>query len=530
MRKQIIFLLVCVGVLVVLTAGFYSAAKSNHPGQPTTTVVQASAGNVVFSIPIGGEGIRYANTDAEESEPWGPSALRLGPDGSFVVVDSVGNRILRFDRQGNRLQTIPVSEAVGITDVVLDEHNIFVLDESAMTPTVFRMSRTGEVVGRETLSPAVRKEGLSGITKGETGEVLMELQGGVATRKLTGGESFDGALRGNRFSVNVSNRPQAQYLSRARISLPGGVATIDVDNLLGGVDIISVDNSGNVYVLIEEVTSTPEINVDQTIRRLRPDGTVTGVARVPMNSFTAVRHNVAVSPEGYVYALVTKRDRVDVVRLEFSTQLPRVLSTAPSRLAAFDSPNAAQCTRTREDMVATAETYLNNSVDLSLNNLNGQCGGRTKPRYLGATAGQYKSVAYDWGGWETVTKYNEHMAQGKVAGDINSEAVESCSHGVDCSGFVTVCWGITDQKYGTRTLPEISNLIDGADLRRGDILNFAGKHVVMFDKFARSSEGVRGVMAWESTTTDGADRVVYRWSSWRRLAGYVARRYKKVCD
>jgi hypothetical protein len=529
MRKQIIFLLVCVGVLVVVKAGIYSSAKSSGFSEPTSTVIQASPRNVVFSIPVGGEGISYANTDSEESEPWGPSSLRLGPDGSFVIVDAVGNRILRFDRQGNRLQTIPVSEAVGITDVAVDDQNIFVLDESAMTPTVLRLSRAGELIGRETLAPAVRREGLSGITKGETGELLMELQGGTATRKLTGGESYDRALRGNRFSVTLSNRPQTRYQSRASISLPRGVATIDVDNLLGGLDVISVDNAGNVYVLVEEVTTTPEINVDQTIRRLRPDGTVTGVARVPMNSYTAVRHNVVVSPEGEVFALVTKRDRADVVRIEFSTQqLPRVLTAAPSRLAAFDAP--AQCTRTREQMAETAETFINNSVNLSLTNLNGQCGGRTKPRYLGSTAGAYKSVAYDWGGWETVAKYNEQMAQGKVAGDINSEAVESCSHGIDCSGFVTVCWGITEQKYGTRTLPEISDLIDGADLRRGDILNFAGKHVVMFDKFARSSEGVRGVMAWESTTTDRADRVIYRWSSWRRLAGYVARRYRKVCN
>jgi hypothetical protein len=529
MRKQIIFLLVCVVAVMVLKAGIYSSAKSSRASQPTSTVIQAAPRNVVFSIPVGGDGISYANTDSEESEPWGPSSLRLGPDGSFVVVDAVGSRILRLDRQGNRLQTIAVNEAVGITDVAVDEQNFFVLDESAMTPTILRLNRAGTLVERKTLPAAALREGLSGITKAQTGEVLMELQGGTETRNLTGGEAPDRALRGNRFSVNVSNRPQTRYQSRASIFLPGGVATIDVDNLLGGVDVISVDNSGNVYVLVEEVTSTPEISVDQTIRRLRPDGTVTGVARVPMNSFTAVRHNVAVSPDGDVYALVPKRDRVDVVRLEFSAQLPRVLSATSSRLADFDGP-PQQCTRTRDEMAATAETFINNTVNLSLTNLNGACGGRTKPRYLGATAGEYKSVAYDWGGWETVTKYNERMAEGKVAGDINSEAVESCSHGVDCSGFVTVCWGITEQKYGTRTLPEISNLIDGADLRRGDILNFEGKHVVMFDKFARNADGVRGIMAWESTTTDRADRVIYRWSSWRRLAGYVARRYRKVCN
>ena len=381
MRKQLIFLLMCVGMLVVLNAGMYPSAKSNHHSQPTSTFIQTSPSNVVFSIPVGSEGISYANTDSEEVEPWGPSSLRLGSDGSFVIVDSVSNRILRFDRQGNRLQTIRVNEAVGITDVVVDDANIFVLDESAITPTIFRLSRAGELLGRETLAQAVRSEGLSGITKGETGEVLMELQGGTSTRRLTGGESFDRALRGNRFSVNISNRPRAQYGSRARISLPRGIATIDVDNTFGGVDVLSVDNSGNVYVLVEEVTTAPEINVDQTIRRFRPDGTLTGVVRVPMNSYTEVRHNVVVSPEGEVYALVTKRDRAEVIRLEFSPQLPAVLPSRVSRMASLEP--RLQCTRTRAQMVETAETFINNRV------IYGWSGWR---RLSGYIARRYKKV------------------------------------------------------------------------------------------------------------------------------------------
>jgi hypothetical protein len=528
MRKQIIFLLACFVALLVLIGGVYSSAKSNHANHPTSTFIQASPSTVVFSIPVGPEGISYANTDTEETEPWGPSALRLGPDGSFLVVDTVSNRILRFDRQGNRLQTIAVNDAVGVTDVVLDESTIHALDESAVTPTIFRLSREGELQGSETLAAAVLREGLSGITKALSGEVLVELHGGTSTRRLTGGEGFERALRGSRFSVNITNETQPQDRSRASISLPRGVAAIYVDNTLGGVDVVSVDNSGNVYVLVEEVTSAPEILVDQTIRRFRPDGTLTGVARVPMNSYTDVQHNVAVSPNGEVYALVTKRDRADILRLEFSTQLPPVLPNMSSRLLASGPP--LPCTRTREQMATTAETFINNRVNLSLTNLNGACSGRTKPRYLGSTAGEYKSVAYDWGGWDAVAVYNQHMANGRVAGDINSNAVESCSHGVDCSGFVTVCWGITDRKYGTSTLPSISDVIDGADLRRGDILNKAGSHVVMFDKFARNEQDVRGIMAWESTTTNSADRVVYRWSSWRRLQGYIPRRYKKVCE
>jgi hypothetical protein len=56
----------------------------------------------------------------------------------------------------------------------------------------------------------------------------------------------------------------------------------------------------------------------------------------------------------------------------------------------------------------------------------------------------------------------------------------------DCSGFVSMCWGLRDSMV-TSTLPQISHRIAKEDLRAGDILNntdVATGHVVLFDRWA----------------------------------------------
>jgi hypothetical protein len=124
-----------------------------------------------------------------------------------------------------------------------------------------------------------------------------------------------------------------------------------------------------------------------------------------------------------------------------------------------------------------------------------------------------------------VSGYNGYMHPGTYqSGDIDTAGVESCSRGVDCSGFVSRVWQLSS-KYSTSTLPNISwELPASSDLRRGDILNKAGSHVILFSDF-----GSNGIYGYESTTYNAYDRVVYMYSAWSRLSGYSPRRYNSVC-
>jgi len=64
---------------------------------------------------------------------------------------------------------------------------------------------------------------------------------------------------------------------------------------------------------------------------VRSAGELLGVARVPLaERYTYVQNGLAVGPDGCVYALLTHPERVEVVRLGFSTQLEPILPT-PAR-------------------------------------------------------------------------------------------------------------------------------------------------------------------------------------------------------
>jgi hypothetical protein len=161
---------------------------------------------------------------------------------------------------------------------------------------------------------------------------------------------------------------------------------------------------------------------------------------------------------------------------------------------------------------------------LNLANTDGACAGRGKPRYI-IGAGDYPSVSYDWGGWDTVSGFNGYMDPGTLqAGDIDTSSVESCSKGDDCSGFVSRVWQLS-VKYSTRGLPSISKKLKSTSaLRPGDVMNQANSHVVLFSSF-----GSNGIYDYESTKYNANDRVIYMFSSWDRLSGYTPLRYSNVC-
>lgn len=437
------------------------------------------------------------------------------------------------------LRTYRISEADGITDAVKTTNDVYVLDGAAPEPTVIRVRRNGREAERFTVEPELQR-GLSGLSVDEGGEAVLELFGGVT---LLGPDSQPVAARGTggrNYTVNIPDQGgETEAPSEGTVELDGRtVATIRVQNTLGGLSVLAATPEGDIYVLVEELTSTPEIVIDQTVRHYRADGTLVGIARVPVaERFTFVSHGVAVGPDRQVYALITRPRRADVIQLEFNVSLPEILPAPPEGLRP-PPISAAACRRRRGEVRVAADEYINNTTYLRAERLNGACRFRQRPTYLSRTAGRYKSIPYDWGGFDSVATYNNYMngRSGTYKAGDRKERFEprnstaSCSRGVDCSGFVSRCWGLT-AKEGTSSLPRISAEIPARALQTGDILNKAGKHVLIFDKRATNPRGgsEQGVYVWESTQTNNYDRVVYRWVSWSRLNGYVPRRYRYIC-
>lgn len=171
-------------------------------------------------------------------------------------------------------------------------------------------------------------------------------------------------------------------------------------------------------------------------------------------------------------------------------------------VAIFGSGPALAEPLKRSEAVAIARSYAEHSwVATEKNVLHGRDASKIEvhtPNQQGAesgdglwTPGKNLGVPYKWGGFDSLEKFDTGVRAGKAAGDLYSAekrqlggaAVSGQAVGVDCSGFISRCWKLSE-KHGTATLPDLcTKLASAAELRPGDILNTSDGHVILFAKW-----------------------------------------------
>ncbi len=486
---------------------------------------------VICALPVGKEGVHYAGENIPEMQAWGPAAFSVAPDGSFWVADTAGYRLLHYSQACALLDTLPLDQVVGAGDVKVTRSAIFVLDVAAQnpevaseTPTVFVLGLDGKQAARHELPLSWAP--VTGIAVDANGDLLVEREFGARLNRLEAKTELNGYThQGQLLSAHPGDMSKADA-NQGYIQV--GDLRIDVatTHSLGGLRFLGGAPDGSFYVMAEEVALNDAIQVDQTVRHYGAKGELLGVARVSLpDQYTYVDHGLAVGPDGAVYGLMTRPDRVEIQRLQFTDKLSPILHSGQSLRQSAPRANSPLACVSRDTIMNTAWGIRNNQKYLSSTNTDGACSGRGKPRYIGG-AGTWRSVAYDWGGFDSKALYNSYMSPNTYkAGDINTAGVESCSRGLDCSGFVSRAWQLTT-KYGTATLPNISwKLGSTGSLLRGDIMNKSGSHVILFESFVSG-----GMWGLESTTTNSYDRAVYITRTWSALNGYVPRRYNNVCQ
>lgn len=201
-------------------------------------------------------------------------------------------------------------------------------------------------------------------------------------------------------------------------------------------------------------------------------------------------------------------------RLTTAVAAVAALALAAASVAAGGSAHAVP----RDQMMQTAEAYAAHTWLMNAANLTASCApGYESVFNPGSTV---TGVAYKWGGFDSLAQYTTKLGQGHGAGSYPSDGVLSCVTGVDCSGYVSRCWG-TSQKYGTATIHQISHVIGMGDLLRGDAFNDAGYHIVLWDRYA----GDGAPLYYEANMP----KVVYNtWSTWGYLSGFTPIRFDNV--
>ena len=98
-----------------------------------------------------------------------------------------------------------------------------------------------------------------------------------------------------------------------------------------------------------------------------------------------------------------------------------------------------------------------------------------------------RGVPYKWGGWSTPEEFLAGIEGGSWAGhwpaDPSDPRTTSRAVGVDCSGFVSRCWGLA-YKHSTRSLGPLCLTIEWDALRPGDLLTSFDGHAILFESWA----------------------------------------------
>jgi len=98
----------------------------------------------------------------------------------------------------------------------------------------------------------------------------------------------------------------------------------------------------------------------------------------------------------------------------------------------------------------------------------------------------------------------------------------------DCSGFVSMAWGLAKPGHTTFTLPQVSKKISKADLKEGDILLYSAEHVVIFGGWADSAK-TKYIAYEESRPGVGTVKRTTPYPYWYNTAKFFPYRYNSVC-
>ena len=153
----------------------------------------------------------------------------------------------------------------------------------------------------------------------------------------------------------------------------------------------------------------------------------------------------------------------------------------------------------RDRIIAIAEDYATLHYYVAKKNIDASnCPNSICPDPV---AGWKTGIVYCWGGDNTTSQFLYRLKEeDAVYGNKKTwspTSYDSCSAGVDCSGFVSNTW--TSPRMDTNEFWDISDSIDYEDLRMGDAINKNG-HIRLFDYYVSNLETI---MIYESTSGGG---------------------------
>ncbi len=172
----------------------------------------------------------------------------------------------------------------------------------------------------------------------------------------------------------------------------------------------------------------------------------------------------------------------------------------------------------RETVITRARAFAYHPWHCGQQNMRADCSDAYQSSF---EVGDHVGLPYDWGGYMSLHNFDRGISNGAGAGSYPGDGILDCTVGLDCSGYVSRCWGVGH--YTTRSIPDISDPIDVAEVERGDVFNTEGYHVVLFSH--RQPNGLpflfESIGYGVHPSFDGG---------WAQVDGYIPRRHERISE
>lgn len=490
-------------------------------------------------------GVVEAGADTEIE---GPQAIYSGADGEIYLLDQVNGRVLRFDprKPAEATRSLELPSDLRPTDIVVARDTIYVWDEGprALQATGPQDAQTRSLAVTRSVS-APDEAVLSAFA--QTGS--QEIGEDAATRSLGDGKPLRSrqtiASHGRGQVVADVNALDKKGVSIS-LQIKDGAALaklkMQVRSRIGSVELLDVDQRGRIFVLGENIPTDATDQPSTFVARYASNGALEGVYELPLDKQVALsRRFVTVSAEGDVYFLRTRKGGVDLLGVGFrpmkngqtidlAPPAPAIPSYALTDFGKRKGATAATRPLDRTQVVQTALQFANVRWRVNAGAYGADpdrsCSGFARirrPGYLHGKLGQeVVGIPYCWGCHGALPRIAAEIGAGRLAGNVctrNDPRPDVA--GVDCSAFVSACWGLSTH-FTTMAIPAISRELSNPwDLLPGDALNKPGSHVMLFMRFTpdRRAEVIE-------SSTGGCNGKVCR--NIYPLASLLARGYRPV--
>ncbi len=522
---------------LVLIVAFCTTAYATN-----TNTDSISNDKIILTITIGNEKGQIGCSENMIGGGEGPEAFTVTEDGSIYIVDNINKRVNVY-YNGNYMKDYKIPYIAYVRSVVVSKEMVYLLDYDA--GIIYKTDLEGNLVQEIFIPKDMEKHLMLKLYKDKEGRVwLLDCENNSFLVNELNSDQITVFTGFSKDGIDIYDISKMEAKS-ALISSKNSEIEITTDEMLGGLEVLNIDNNGCLYISMFEQIKTSIVCGEFTVKKYQNSKCI-GIAPIDIEGYYFMPNNILeVTDNGDLYQIKCTKNQIQILKKKFlSTDVfqSNISEIKEEMLEeqAIEDQNEVLIKATKANAPNNMSTTMDNAIDMCLlywtyttnNDNNPNPSTISTPDYLVSVSkpSTQRGIPYCWGGFDGLstssssswTNFSGAMSYGAFAGNDNcSGYYKSGTAGLDCSGFVSSAAGFAS-KLNTTSLASSTYTTDISDPSTRELYDIyvkSGSHVLFY-----VGQYGSGIYSREATTSGDEKTKLYTRSA-TYLASFDLRRF-----